>query len=209
MELTENSNWILPALEMNLCLRMLGAQQRMILPVAENDLPLERRMLDSFLYLMELGLVEPEGENFRPTARMRARLDPIAHPRGVLKLGSGGNALLAVYFGKDAVTLAEVIGEDGQSCRLSVPPRDALPRERESALEEQGIARAELGLSGPDGIRRGKLALSGAGEGRLEALRSALERAEGAAKAAWQKETSLPAAGEEVEGKRTGGRTER
>ena len=65
MELTENSTWILPALELNLCLRMLGAQQRMILPVAENDLPLERRMLDSFLYLMELGLVEPEGENFR------------------------------------------------------------------------------------------------------------------------------------------------
>ena len=49
MELTENSTWILPALELNLCLRMLGAQQRMILPVAENDLPLERRMLDSFL----------------------------------------------------------------------------------------------------------------------------------------------------------------
>ena len=50
MELTENSTWILSAMELNLCLHMLGAAQRTVLPVAESEQPLGRRMLNSFLY---------------------------------------------------------------------------------------------------------------------------------------------------------------
>ena len=58
MELTEHSVWILPALELNLCLQMLGAGERQVLPVARTDTPLNHRMLNSFLYLLELGLVD-------------------------------------------------------------------------------------------------------------------------------------------------------
>lgn len=178
MELTENSTWILPAMELNLCLRMLGAAQRTVLPVAESEQSLNRRMLNGFLHLLELGLVEPEGELFRPTAKMRARLEPIARPRAILRLGSAAGGLLSVYLGEDAVTLAEAAGEDGQSCRLDAAERETLERELERALDAQGIAGAVLELLGPDGRMIEKTTLPDGSGPRQEALRSALERAE-------------------------------
>ena len=87
MELTEHSVWILPALELNLCLQMLGAGERQVLPVARTDTPLDHRMLNSFLYLLELGLVETEGARFRPSQKLRRRLEPVASPVQILRLG--------------------------------------------------------------------------------------------------------------------------
>ena len=209
MELTENSVWILPALELNLCLHMLGAGDRQVLPVAASEIPLNRRMLNSFLYLLELGLVEPEGTGFKPSAKMLSRLRPVAQPRGLLRVGEGEEFSLALYFGEDAVTLAEARGEDGQSCRLSAVPRETLRQELASLLKERGMESPELELLSPEGALIRKEKLPAAPEQREEVLRSVLEDAEKIGKTEQDEGASRPAAGGDAEANTAGGRTER
>ncbi len=178
MELTENSVWILPALELNLCLQMLGAGERQVLPVAETDTPLDHRMLNSFLYLLELGLVETEGDRFRPSQRLRRRMEPIAFPRQILRLGDGTDAVLAAYLGEKAIALAEVLGEDGQSCRLSAVTGEELAEELERMPEEPASQQLQLELLDREGNALLKVRLPGEPALRQEAIRGVLEKAE-------------------------------
>lgn len=178
MELTEHSVWILPALELNLCLQMLGAGERQVLPVAETDTPLDHRMLNSFLYLLELGLVETEGARFRPSEKLRRRLEPVASPRQILRLGDGTEFVLAAYLGEDAVTLAEVQGEDGQSCRLSAVTPAELAEALERLPEKLEPEKLQLELLDREGQSLLSEPLPPETERRREAIRSVLEKAE-------------------------------
>ena len=178
MELTEHSVWILPALELNLCLQMLGAGERQVLPVAETDTPLDHRMLNSFLYLLELGLVETEGARFRPSEKLRRRLEPVASPRQILRLGDGTEFVLAAYLGEDAITLAEVQGEDGQSCRLSAVTPAELAEALERLPEKLEPEKLQLELLDREGQSLLSEPLPPETERRREAIRSVLEKAE-------------------------------
>ena len=178
MELTEHSVWILPALELNLCLQMLGAGERQVLPVAETDTPLDHRMLNSFLYLLELGLVETEGARFRPSEKLRRRLEPVASPRQILRLGDGTEFVLAAYLGEDAITLAEVQGEDGQSCRLSAVTPGELAEALERLPEKLEPEKLQLELLDREGQSLLSEPLPPETERRREAIRSVLEKAE-------------------------------
>ena len=178
MELTEHSVWILPALELNLCLQILGAGERQVLPVAETDTPLDHRMLNSFLYLLELGLVETEGARFRPSEKLRRRLEPVASPRQILRLGDGTEFVLAAYLGEDAITLAEVQGEDGQSCRLSAVTPAELAEALERLPEKLEPEKLQLELLDREGQSLLSEPLPPETERRREAIRSVLEKAE-------------------------------
>jgi hypothetical protein len=177
MELTEHSVWILPALELNLCLQMLGAGERQVLPVARTDTPLNHRMLNSFLYLLELGLVETEGARFRPSRRLRRRLEPVAFPVQILRLGDGKEFVLAAYLGEEAITLARLQGEDGQSCRLSAVTEEELAQELECLPERLEPEQLQLELLDREGQSLLREPLPPEPEGRREAIRSVLKKA--------------------------------
>ena len=150
MELSERTNWYLSAMELTLCLRILGQAERTILPVAESEQPLAHRMLDGFLHLAEIGLLEGANGAYRPTALLKARLLPAAEPERSLILPDG-KAPLAVYFRGGAATVIEATGENGQSCRISAPEPEALAELLEERLRENLALRPTLELRDAEG----------------------------------------------------------
>lgn len=174
MELSENSVWILPALDLNLCLQMLDVGGRTVIPVEKTGIPLNQRMLNSFLYLVELGLVEPAEQAFRPTARMRARLGPVARPSRILRLESERAVVAAAYFGEEAVTLVETTGEDGQSCRISSFDCNKLAQELERLIGSWGSKKTTLEGFLPDGTFLVRKQLTDSAEQRQEDIRAAM-----------------------------------
>ena len=143
MVLLEDSIWILSSLELDLCFHILEQRHLSILPVEETDAPLDQRMLNGFLHLTQLGLLEPTDSGYRPTALLTERMQPLITADVLFSLTDGRQSLVGFF------------GPDG--CATLVPKADApslyalatfpLP-ELEQALEDWcGTAAAAVTLT--------------------------------------------------------------
>lgn len=80
MHSEQENNWILSAVEVNLCVNILGRQEWNGFPVQETEQPLQQRILEGFFKLAERGLLESTPTGYRAAAAMRQRMDCIAWP---------------------------------------------------------------------------------------------------------------------------------
>lgn len=83
MELTEQAAWILSAVELNICINLLGRSDWADFPASYSSRSLNKRMLDSFLHLVQIGLIEPSDSGYRAAKTMKERLDPAVRPEQV------------------------------------------------------------------------------------------------------------------------------
>lgn len=150
MVLFDSGTWVLSSLELALCVRMLSPDALLPLPIDETTAPLDHRMLDAFLHLAELGLLDPSETGYCPSAMMRKRFFPLTESGRTLLLKTDG-AMLSICFGIERALLLEPLGPWLQQCRIM----ELLPGEWEAALRARltewgGAARLEL--RGPNGV---------------------------------------------------------
>lgn len=118
MELSKQTNWILSTVDLNICIRLLDREDWEDFPVPTTEQALGRRMLDSFLELVRLGLVRPAGDGYVRTETMQKRLEPVAWPEWSVTLRQEDRLILCLYGAKGSLCLVELL--EGDSCRVSV-----------------------------------------------------------------------------------------
>lgn len=117
MELSKQTNWILSTVDLNICVRLLGREDWRDLPAPAGEQALGRRMLDSFLELVRLGLVRPDGDGYARTELLEERLEPVAWPEWSATLYREKEPALSLYGAKGELRLVERL--EGDRCRVS------------------------------------------------------------------------------------------
>ena len=157
MELTEQAAWILSAVELNICINLLGRSDWTDFPVSYSSHSLHRRMLDNFLHLARIGLVEPGGSGYRAAEAMKKRLDPAARPEQVAVVSSETMPWARIYIRGDSAVSIEWLEHDMRSCRVAALPRSGAAAALETllysktAFEEDTAARYLEFLDGAGG----------------------------------------------------------
>lgn len=132
MELTEQAIWILSAVELNICIKLLGRNDWRDFPVSYSAHSLNRRILDNFLHLTQVGLVEPMGSGYRVAEAMKKRLAPAVCPEQVAVVSDKTMQWARIYIRGDSAVCIEWLANDMRSCRVA-----ALPRSKASAALEK------------------------------------------------------------------------
>lgn len=134
MELTEQAAWILSAVELNICIKLLGRNDWTDFPVSYSSHSLHRRMLDNFLHLARIGLVEPGDSGYRAAEAMKKRLDPAARPEQVAVVSSETMPWARIYIRGDSAVSIEWLEHDLRSCRVTALPRSGAAAALEKLL---------------------------------------------------------------------------
>ena len=132
MELTEQAAWILSAVELNICVKLLGRDNWTDFPVSYSARSLDRRMLDNFLHLAQIGLVEPTNSGYRAAEGMKKRLDPAVRPEQVAVVSDKTMPWARLYIRGDCAVCIEWLENDLKNCRVTAFPRS----EAAAALEK-------------------------------------------------------------------------
>lgn len=118
MELSKRTNWILSTVDLNICVRLLGREDWEDFPAPATEQALGRRMLDSFLELVRLGLVRPAENGYTCTEAMGDRLGPVAWPEWSVMLRREDRSVLGLYGAGGGLRLVERL--EGDQCRVSL-----------------------------------------------------------------------------------------
>lgn len=127
MELSEQAAWILTAVELNICIKLLGRNDWTDFPVSYTARPLDRRILDNFLHLTQLGLLEPAGSGYRVAGAMKKRLAPAVCPNRVAVVRDETMPWARLYVRGDDAVCIEWLGSDLRRCRVTAMPRSEAP----------------------------------------------------------------------------------
>ena len=133
--------WIFSDVELNICARMLGYPDWYRVHVGEDQEPLEKRMLDGFLSLLEKNLLSAEGNAFVPTEKMRTLMSPLMDPDEIIREdGTERNSLFFRKKGKSLMRLEKMDTEE-HSFRLYFVPETEMTDmiSQEDEVKEDGI----------------------------------------------------------------------
>lgn len=139
MELSEGTNWILSTVELDICVRILGREDWTDFPIVASEEALGKRMLDAFLHLVRMGLIDAAGTGYVGTERMRRRLETVAWPDWSVALFRGGTPVQRLYSRQGVLCLVEML-EEGK-CRISLRKAEegfTLPEKWRKVAEKSG-----------------------------------------------------------------------
>ena len=122
MELSEQAAWILSAVELNICINLLGRNDWADFPASYSSRSLNKRILDNFLHLTRIGLMEPVGSGYRVAEATKKRLAPVVCPEQVAVVSDKTMPLARLYIQGNSAVCIEWLGADFKSCRVSAFP---------------------------------------------------------------------------------------
>lgn len=114
---------LISPIELNLCMRVLGLRDWNDIPVLEDGEQLEKRMLEAFLHLTEMGVLRASGSGFEMPEEEQAFFRCIGHPkRRIILLKRDKTTIL--YRGEVMSILVGVNFSDQGYCRVCAVPQE-------------------------------------------------------------------------------------
>lgn len=84
MKSDQNNNWVLSDIELQLCIQLLGIHNQIGVPVYETEQPLEKRMLEAFVHLVNAGLIEYTPLGYRNSEMMNTFIRCLVQPECIV-----------------------------------------------------------------------------------------------------------------------------
>lgn len=103
MNLMDDGRWFLSAMELKLCVRLLTEDSWGEFPMTGGEEPSQQEMLNAFLHLHSLGLLQTGKTGYIVTEQMKRRFLPVVQPQLTLFVQEGETALW-LFERDDAVT---------------------------------------------------------------------------------------------------------
>lgn len=141
--------WLLDDVELNICVRILGFSDWYHIEIEDNQEPLESRMLEGFISLVEKGFLCVIGDHFQPTKRMRELILPLAAPDQIVHVYRQDSS--HVYFKRKEGNLVkmEPIQTERRNFRLIAVPEEEIPEfwdlQKEDRVVEEDLTLSENG----------------------------------------------------------------
>lgn len=132
------NTWLFSDVELNICARMLGYSEWYQVQIGEDREPLEKRMLEGFLRLLEKKLLHIEGDYFLPTEEMRSLMLPVMEPDEIIREKDSKEG--AVFFrkkGKKLIGLEKLQTENGCFRLYVVPEKEEIYIDRQRDGEKE------------------------------------------------------------------------
>ena len=109
MQQDNNEIWIMSVLELKICMYLAGCEEWNYFPVMYSPVPLEQRIIQSFLNLADMGFLKKEQEKYAPTEKLEAWFQKMAVSECVLQvLGKNRMPILYAVNGRHAVAVEQV-----------------------------------------------------------------------------------------------------
>ena len=118
---------ILSDIELNLCIRLLGLKYWTDFPVAEDEQGAEQQILNAFLHLVNIGLIECAERQFCCTKRMKNLLFPVLHVYFKWEILLNEKTYITIYEEGNQDTVIKSVYSQPTQRGICVIPHDRFP----------------------------------------------------------------------------------